>query len=78
MSQPLKEDELTALLPEKASTALQYTTSCDESDKNLWSDHSKKKVSFHGVSYEVTQRKWFKKLMPKIILNNVRYKNIIL
>ena len=67
------EDELAALLPEKTSTALQYTTSYDDSDKNLLGDHSKKHVSFHAISYEVTQRRCFKKLMPKVILNNVRY-----
>ena len=83
MSQHLNEDELAALLPEKTSTALQYTISFDESDKNLSDDqnlsddHSKKHVSFHAISYEVTQRKCLKKLAPKVILNNVRYAQLL-
>jgi len=31
-----------------------------------------KRVSFHNVSYEVTQRSCCKKLPPKVILHNVR------
>ena len=76
MSQHLNEDELAALLPEKNSVALQYTTSHDESDKNQSGDHSKKHVSFHAISYEVAQRRFFQKLMPKVILNNVRYTHV--
>ena len=76
MSQHLNEDELAALLPEK-TTALQYTISYDESDKNLLDDHSKKHVSFHAISYEITQRRCLKKLMPKVILNNIRYTQVL-
>ena len=33
---------------------------------------SPKCVSFHNISYQVTQRSCFKKLPPKTILRNVR------
>jgi len=73
MSQHSNEDELTTLLPDKPPTILQYG-GYDEGAKNQSLDeNSYKHVSFHAISYEVTQRKCFKKLMPKVILNNVRY-----
>ena len=74
MSQNVSEDELTTLLPDKASTTLQYCADSESAKVLSTDDHPRNYVSFHAVSYEVTQRnRRCKKLMPKIILNNVRY-----
>ena len=74
MSQHVSEDELATLLPDKASTTLQYCADGEKSAKvSSPDDHLSNYVSFHAVSYEVTQRRHCKKVMPKIILNNVRY-----
>ena len=73
MSQHLNEGELSSLLPEKTSTTLQYSAH-DESTKTLSQGNDLNKcISFHAINYEVMQRKCLKKVMPKIILNNVRY-----
>ena len=74
MSQNVSEDELTTLLPDKTSTTLQYYADSESAKVTSTDDHPSNYVSFHAVSYEVTQRnRQCKKLMPKIILNNVRY-----
>ena len=62
-------DESTSLLVNKSSTALQYGLLVKDP---LGGDQSNKCVSFHNISYKVSQRSCFKKL-PKTILDNVRY-----
>ena len=70
MAQTLATDESTSLLVNKSSTALQYGLLVKDP---LGGDKSNKCVSFHNISYEVSQRSCFKKLPPKTILDNIRY-----
>lgn len=69
MAQTLAIDESTSLLVNKESTALQYGLLVKE---QLEGDHSNKSVSFHNISYEISQWSCCKKLPPKLILDNVR------
>jgi len=70
MAQTPATDESTSLLVNNSSTALQYGVLGKDP---LGGDQSNKCVSFHNISYEVSQRSCFKKQPPKIILDNVRY-----
>jgi len=70
MAQTLTTNESTSLLVNKGSSALQYGLL--EKDP-FGGDQSNKCVSFHNISYELSQRSCFKKLPPKTILDNVRY-----
>ena len=72
MSQHVSDDELATLLPDTASTTLQYSADGESAKVPPLDDHLSNYVSFHAVSCEVTQRRHCKKVMPKIILNNVR------
>ncbi|XP_065906235.1 broad substrate specificity ATP-binding cassette transporter ABCG2-like [Dysidea avara] len=60
--------ESTSLLVNKSSTALQYGLLVKDP---LGEGQSNKCVSFHNISYEVSQQSCFKKLPPKTILDNI-------
>ena len=63
-------DESTSLLVNDSSNALQYGLLVKDPSGE---DQSNECVSFHNISYEVSQRSCFKELPPKTILDNVRY-----
>lgn len=75
----MSQDEAAALLPENSSTVLQYSV-YDRSIEHLsLGDHSNsnRHVAFHAIGYEVVQNRC-QKLLPKVILHNVRYAMMIL
>ena len=41
--------------------------------KDAVRDEDSRSISFHNISYAVEERMWFKKCLPKVTLNNVRY-----
>jgi len=64
----LGEDSATSLLLSKNSNGF---SPCSE--EATVAEYLPKCVSFHSISYRVTQRSYFKKAPPKMILRNVRY-----
>lgn len=63
------EDGVTSSLLSKESSEMEYGSFSEEVGVI---GSLQKRVSFHNISYEVSQRSCCKKLLPKTILHNVR------
>ena len=64
------EDGVTSSLLRKESSEMEYGSFSEE--VAVIGSLQPKRVSFHNISYEVSQRSCCKKLLPKTILHNVR------
>ena len=63
------EDGVTSSLLSKESSGMEYGSFSEEV---AVIGYLQKRVSFHNISYEVSQRSCCRKLPPKTILHNIR------